>query len=259
MRLLVTNDDGVESVFLHELVRALVRAGQSVFVAAPHVEQSWTSASKTRERRIRSSQLEKGLGCPTWSVDGTPSDCVNIAIEHLLGFEPDAVISGINVGRNDSLGFILGSGTVAGACEGALHGLPGVALSQTVPYELYEHIKQCGSNLPSGFLDVLRASAAHAARLVPELVTATPARSFVVHNVNFPHPCAESTPVKRTVPARILLPGLFSARDEDGTHRLVFKASGPDASATGPMTDRAALEAGFISHTILDYGKLGSI
>ena len=66
------------------------------------------------------------LRCPTWTVDGTPSDCVNIALAHLLPPElkPDAVLSGINIGLNASLGFIIASGTIAGAWEGALHGLP---------------------------------------------------------------------------------------------------------------------------------------
>lgn len=258
MRLLVTNDDGIESVFLHELVRALIAADHQVFVAAPAVEQSWTGASKTRQRAIRSCTLEKGLGCPTWSVDGTPSDCVNIAIEHLVDFEPQAVVSGINVGRNDGLGFILGSGTVAGACEGALHGLPAVALSQSIPPELYETVKARGADLEPAFLELLRTSARHAARLVPELVGGMPSRTFVVHNVNFPHPCTASSEVRRTVPARVLLPALFSPRDEDGTHRLVFRP-GDDHSPITPMTDRAALDAGYISHTVLDFSKLGSI
>ena len=118
MRLLVTNDDGIGSVFLHELVRALLAADHEVFVVAPRVEQSWTGASKSRHRPVHSAEADAGLGCPTWIVDGTPSDSVNIGIEHLLPEKPEAVLSGINIGLNASLGFILGSGTVAGACEG---------------------------------------------------------------------------------------------------------------------------------------------
>jgi 5'-nucleotidase len=258
VRLLVTNDDGIGSVFLHELVRALLGAGHEVFVVAPGQEQSWTSASKSRHRPVHSARRDMGLGCPTWAVDGTPCDSVNIGIGHLLPVRPDAVLSGINIGFNASLGFILGSGTVAGACEGALHGLPGIAFSQRIPIAVYDDLKGKGGRPDPGLLDVLRSSSAHAARLAPALAAQTPVGSFIVHNVNFPHPCSSETQVRRAVPARILTPSLFSPRAKDGTHHFVYKTwddNSPDAS----LTDRAALDAGFISHSVLDFSKLGSI
>jgi len=101
-------------------------------------------------------------------------------------------------------------------------------------------------------------SAAHAARLAPALAAQTPAMSFIVHNLNFPYPCRADAELRRTVPARVILPGLFSKQAEDGTHRLVFKL-GEDLSPEVPLTDRAALDAGYISHTVLDFSKLGSI
>ncbi len=258
MRLLVTNDDGIESVLLHELVRALIAADHEVYVVAPKHEQSWTSASKTRNRPVTSAEVDRGLGSPTWIVDGTPSDCVNIAIEHLLPSRPQAVVSGINVGINASLGFILGSGTVAGACEGALHGLPAIALSQSFPVSTYDQIKERGGKLDEACIAVVRTSAEHAARIAPALAARDKARSFIVHNLNFPNPCSCDAEVRRTVPARVMIPGLFSPRAEDGTHRLVFKL-GEDTSPGKPLTDLAALDAGYISHTVLDYSKLGSI
>jgi 5'-nucleotidase len=258
VRLLVTNDDGIGSVFLHELVRALIAAGHEVFVAAPKVEQSWTSASKSRHRPVHSSAADWGLACPTWVVDGTPSDSVNIAIQHLLPVRPEAVISGMNVGLNASLGFILGSGTVAGACEGALHGLPGVAVSQSLPIPVYDELKEKGGVPDAGLLETIRASAAHAARIGPALAAETPPMSFIVHNLNFPHPCTARTTMRRTVPARITAAGLFSPQADDGTHRLVFRLD-EDTSPQAPLTDRAALDAGFISHSVLDFSKLGSI
>jgi 5'-nucleotidase len=258
VRLLVTNDDGVESVFLHELVRALIAADHEVFVVAPKLEQSWTGASKSRNRAVHSAEAEHELKCPTWAVDGTPSDCVNIALDHLLPSMPDAVVSGMNIGLNASLAFILGSGTVAGACEGALHGLPGIAFSQSLSIPVYDELKERGGKAGPGLLAIVRASAKHAAQMTEGLVASTPSQSFIVHNVNFPYPCMADAQVRRTVPARLLLPGLFSPRAEDGTHRLVFKL-GEDTSSATPLTDRSALDAGFISHTILDFSKLGSI
>jgi 5'-nucleotidase len=256
MRLLVTNDDGIDCVFLHELVSGLREAGHELAVVAPKTEQSWISAAKSRTRPVRSTRIDRGLGCPTWIVDGTPSDCVNIALAHLVKTRPDAVVSGMNVGLNASLGFILASGTVAGAFEGVLHGLPAVAFSQDLSFETYDHLKEHGGAPDAELSATLKTSAVHAARLVAEFVAATPPQSFVVHNVNFPFPCRADTPLRRTVPARVVIPGLFSPAADDGTHRFVFKL-GDDLSPAEPLTDRAALAQGFISHTVLDYTKLG--
>jgi 5'-nucleotidase len=258
MRFLVTNDDGIESVFLHELVHALRVAGHELYVVAPKKEQSWIGAAKSRNRPVHATAADRGLGCATWIVDGTPSDAINIAVGHLLPpkLAIDAVISGINVGLNASLGFIIASGTIGGAWEGALHGLPAIAFSQDLTYEIYDRLK-AANDVPDPELHaVLKISAAHAARLAPEFAQATPQRSFIVHNVNFPLPCRPDTPVRRTVPARVVVPGLFSPAGDDGTHRLIFRL-GDDLSPPEPLTDRAALAAGLISHTVLDYKKIG--
>jgi len=105
MKLLVTNDDGIDTLFLRALVQALQAAGHETFVVAPVTEQSWTGASKTRHRPVKSGAVDRGFGCPTWMVDGTPSDCVNIALAHLLPAalgapKVEGVVSGINVGFN---------------------------------------------------------------------------------------------------------------------------------------------------------------
>src|ERR1019366_7438830 len=145
----------------------------------------WIGAAKSRLRPVHSRRFECGLGGPTWTVDGTPCDCVNIAIDHLLQCRPEAVLSGINVGLNAGLGFILGSGTVAGACEGALHGLPAVALSQSLPIPVYDDLKERGGMPDLELMANLRMSAAHAARIAPALAAQTTARSLIVHNINF--------------------------------------------------------------------------
>ena len=256
MRLLVTNDDGIDSPFLHELVAALKAAGHELFAVAPLTEQSWTGASKTRSRPVKAAARDCGFGCPTWTVDGTPSDCVNIAIAHLLETKVEGVVSGINVGFNCSLGFILASGTVAGAWEGALHGLPAMAVSQDIPEEIYDHMKERGGQPDAALLATLKISAAHAARLAGELLPQTPPRSFTIHNLNFPAHCRPDTPVRRTVPAQFFAPGLFSAADDEGRHRLIW-TEGENVSPPAPLNDLACVEQGQISHTVLDYRKLG--
>ncbi|HWA86690.1 MAG TPA: 5'/3'-nucleotidase SurE [Opitutus sp.] len=258
MKFLVTNDDGIGCVFLHELVQALRAAGHSLAVVAPKHEQSWMGASKSRHRPVHAAPCDRGLGCPTWIVDGTPSDCVNIALDHLLprDFRPDAVISGINIGLNASLGFIIASGTVAGAWEGALHGLPAMAFSQDLTSEIYERIKANGDRPDPDVHAVLKISAQHAARIAPDLAASTPPRSFIIHNVNFPLACRADSPIRRTVPARVIVPKLFSPAD-DGTHRLIWNV-GEDLSPPDLVTDRTVLARGEISHTILDYTRLGT-
>ena len=77
-----------------------------------------------------------------------------------------------------------------------------------------------------------------------------------MHNLNFPYPCRPDSDLRRTVPAKVVVPGLFSPAQDDGTHRFVFQL-GEDLSPAEPLTDRAALAAGFISHTVLDYRQLG--
>jgi 5'-nucleotidase len=258
MRFLVTNDDGIDSVFLHELVHALRAAAHELYVVAPKREQSWVGAAKSRHRPVHACPADRGFGCPTWIVDGTPSDGINIAVGHLLPrtLEIDAVISGINVGLNASLGFIIASGTIAGAWEGALHGLPAIAFSQDLTTEIYENLKRSGDVPDPELHAMLRISAQHAARMAPQLAAATLPRSFIVHNVNFPLPCQMHSEVRRTVPARVVVPGLFSPAADDGTHRLIFRL-GDDLSPPELLTDRAALAGGFISHSVLDYKKIG--
>lgn len=256
MKLLVTNDDGINSVFLHELISALQAAGHELCVVAPLTEQSWTSASKTRSRSVKSAVADHGFGCPTWTTDGTPSDCVNIALAHLLPARVDAVVSGMNIGFNCTLGFILASGTVAGAWEGALHGLPAMAFSQDVSEGVYYDLKEHGGRPGPELAATLKVSAAHAARLAGELLPRTPAQSFTIHNVNFPFPCRPDLTVQQTVPAHFFAPGLFTPPDADGRHKLVW-TQGRDVSPPGRLTDLRCVEAGGISHTVLDYRRLG--
>lgn len=256
MKLLVTNDDGINSLFLHELIFALKAAGHELYIVAPASEQSWIAAAKTRTRPVKAGPVDRGFGCPTWITDGTPSDCVNIALAHLLPGKVEGVVSGINVGFNCTLGFILASGTVGGAWEGALHGLPALAVSQDVSETNYRELKERGGEPPAELRTTLKSSAAHAARLAGALLVGTPPRTFTVHNVNFPFPCEPATPMKRTVPAQFFVPGLFSPADEDGRHKLIWTV-GEDVSPAEPLTDLQCVGSGCISHTVLDYRKLG--
>jgi len=122
-RILVTNDDGVHSDGIHVLAQALQRLGQ-VTIVAPHIEASAIGHALTLRRPLRMEKLREGV----YEVDGTPTDCVNVAFTQLYEKAPDLVVSGINKGYNlgDDVTY---SGTVSGALEGALLGVPSIAVS----------------------------------------------------------------------------------------------------------------------------------
>ena len=122
-RILVTNDDGVHSEGIHALADALRCLGE-VTVVAPHIEASAIGHALTLRRPLRLEQLRQNV----YEVDGTPTDCVNVAFTKLFPTPPDLVVSGINKGLNigDDVTY---SGTVSGAMEAALLGVPGIAVS----------------------------------------------------------------------------------------------------------------------------------
>jgi 5'-nucleotidase len=123
-RILVTNDDGVRSPGVHALAAALERLGE-VTIVAPHIEASAIGHALTLRRPLRM----EPVGDRVHDVDGTPTDCVNIAVTQLYAERPpDLVVSGINMGYNlgDDVTY---SGTVSGAMEASLLGIPGIAVS----------------------------------------------------------------------------------------------------------------------------------
>ena len=122
-RILVTNDDGVRSEGIRALAEALAPLG-AITIVAPLTEASAIGHALTLRRPLRLETFAEGV----YAVDGTPTDCVNIAITSVMRQKPDLVVSGINKGWNlgDDVTY---SGTVSGALEGALLGIPAIAVS----------------------------------------------------------------------------------------------------------------------------------
>src|SRR5436309_1814560 len=131
-RILVTNDDGYRSEGILALAEALKPLG-AVTIVAPVVEASAIGHALTLRRPLR---LE-AVGDDMFSVDGTPTDCVNLAVARLFEGLPDLVVSGINKGWNlgDDVTY---SGTVSGAFEGALLGIPAIAISLRATTGVYD-------------------------------------------------------------------------------------------------------------------------
>lgn len=148
-RILVTNDDGVHSPGIVALAEALEAIGE-VTVVAPAHEMSAASHSLTLTRPLRIDRIDDRH----YSVDGTPTDCITLAMNHLLKEElPDIVVSGINKGGNlgDDVTY---SGTVAGALEASIYGLPGIAVSlvQRIDFD-FRHAAEFAAELARRVLD----------------------------------------------------------------------------------------------------------
>ena len=133
--ILITNDDGIQAEGIQVLSQKIYQAfgeRMNIYILAPDHEQSAVSNAITMHRplRIETVRFLHNHQLTAWAVNGTPTDCVKLAIETLLPEMPDLIISGINRGSN--LGTdVLYSGTVAAATEGAILGVPSIAISLT--------------------------------------------------------------------------------------------------------------------------------
>ncbi|WP_058834205.1 5'/3'-nucleotidase SurE [Luteimonas abyssi] len=165
MRVLVSNDDGVDAPGIRILAEGLRAAGHDVLVVAPDRDRSGASNSLTLDMPLRVIQVDDN----TWRVHGTPTDCVHVAITGMLELEPDIVVSGINNTAN--LGDdVIYSGTVAAAMEGRFLGLPAVAMSLVTRDHNGEHYD----------------TAARAAVEIVERLAADPLPADTILNVNVP-------------------------------------------------------------------------
>lgn len=167
MRILLTNDDGVEAFGLGLLYDVAKTLSDDVWVCAPIVEQSGKGRGVTLHEPLR----VKRLGDKRFAVSGTPTDCVQIAVNDILPQKPDLVLSGINRGFNLAQDVTL-SGTVAGALQGMTLGIPSIALSQCLDFDIDNEGQWS-------------AAKAYAAPVISALLE-RPWPADVVMNVNFP-------------------------------------------------------------------------
>ena len=254
-RALVTNDDGIDSLFLHSLVDALL-PNFKVYVAAPAHEQSWKGRSMTRHGEVEVQRNNTAFpeGVEAWSINGTPTDCVNIALGNLLPEKPDIVLSGINIGYNTTQTLILSSGTVAGAIEGTLWDLPAMAFSKCIPRQQFERISKSKGLVDPDLDSSLKAAAAHAALMALEALQDTRHIGSVI-NVNFPSQTSAQSKILDTVPAKLRLGALF---EETSPGKFTFQYSDGIEIDPTAKSDRSALSCGHISRSILDFSRIGN-
>ena len=228
MRILLSNDDGYFAPGLAALAEALSALGE-ITVVAPERDRSGASNSLTLDRPLTVHKAHNGF----FYVNGTPTDCVHMAVTGILDFEPDVVVSGINSGSNMG-DDTLYSGTVAAATEGYLLGIPSVAVS-LVGKEFTHY----------------RSAARIAAEIVGRLARA-PFGAPVLLNVNVPDVPYESiagievTRLGRRHKAQPVIPGK-NPRGET----VYWVGPAGAAREAGPGTDFNALERGAVSVTPL--------
>lgn len=230
MKILISNDDGVHAPGLSYLANALGKIAD-VIVVAPDRNRSGVSNSLTLEHPLRVITTSNGY----FSVNGTPTDCVHLAVTGLLKEMPDIVVSGINEGYNLS-DDVLYSGTVAAATEGRFLGLPAIAISLGGPR--YEHYD----------------TAAMVAKFLVEHLKKQPLTSDTILNVNVPDlPFSELHGIQVTrLGTRHIAEPTIKALDPRGRKIFWVGAPGPEQDA-GPGTDFYAVNSGYVSITPLHF------
>ena len=226
VRILVTNDDGYRSAGIHALAGALKEIGE-VTIVAPMTEASAMGHALTLRRPLRLEAMDTRV----FAVDGTPTDCVNIAVTHVFNGMPDLVVSGINTGWNigDDVTY---SGTVAGALEGALLGIPSISVSLSRTRGDYD------------FQHAARAAAVMAAAI---LARPLPSRTFL--NINVPK--GEPKGYRVTVQAKRNHVTSVAERHDPKGHPYYWIEEGQNDWQPHDRSDYQAVRDGYVSITPL--------
>jgi 5'-nucleotidase len=239
VRILLTNDDGIDAAGLRALVAPLAEHGE-VIVIAPLENQSGVARKITLSRPMAVDEVDVAGAAAAFAVDGTPVDCVRLAAHGLAGPPPDLVVSGANHGLNlgDDVTY---SGTVAAAFEGHLLQVPAIAVSQ----------QSTASEM--GFVGEGRFDFSRAARFTGALVGALVSAGFpegLLLSVNVPGGAPPRGAVVARLGKRIYGDRLEFERDADGRrHARIYGVA--HGFEPGPGTDCQAVADGFVAITPL--------
>lgn len=238
-KILLTNDDGMHSPGLLTLARELLKAGFELRVAAPECEQSGVGHSVTLYTPLLAEAVtlpDDLSNVPAFKVAGTPADCVKLAITNLFpGFTPDLTLSGINRGPNIGIN-VFYSGTVGGALESCINGIPAVALSLDIPPDGIWHFAQAAE----GALPIVRMAVER--RLPP----------WTVLNVNMPNrPGAEVRGYRLTRHGRSGFKEFYTEHAPAGARRQFILDGTMIYRDTDAAYDSVSLREGWVSVTPL--------
>ncbi len=235
MRILLTNDDGIDSPGLHALREIALQLSDDVWVVAPETNQSGASHSLSLHEPLRMRQVDERA----FAVRGTPTDSVIMGVRHVLKDKtPDLVLSGINRGANMAED-VTYSGTIAGAFEGTILGIRSIALSQAFGFESTKSVRW-------------QTALAHAPALLRKLLALEWGPSSVM-NINFPDREPDNVAGTMVTVQGRRDPGLLNIDERHDTwgnpyYWLAFERRRSNAKEG---TDLAAVYAGYISVTPL--------
>jgi 5'-nucleotidase len=233
VQILLTNDDGIYSPGLAAMEQELARLGE-VTVVAPAVEQSGVGHSITFLSPLMAKEVFDGDRRRGWAVEGSPADCVKLAIGQFCPRRPDLIVSGINGGFNIGIN-VLYSGTVAGATEGALFGIPSVAVS----LEYDERAK-------------FDRAAVLGVDLIEQILEQQDPRSEPLYNINIPTVALDRPTEVRVVPmATARWPADFDERIDPKGRHYYWAMGTPPIAIEGELTDLEAIAQGFVTLTPL--------
>ena len=243
MKVLLTNDDGIQASGLQAMRRALVDIpGIELAVIAPDSNRSATARSITTRRPLWVEEIEFGDGTSGFATDGTPVDCVRFATLGLIEFQPELIVSGINHGSNlgDDITY---SGTVAAALEGVVLGIPAIAVSQQAERAGLSYHHQ-------GDFDFATV-AAFAARIVEQLDD-FPMPDETLININCPAGDVKGAQVTRLGKRRYN--DSLELEEEDPNGRKRYRIYGMEPGYEHePGSDLTAVHEGYISVTPIHF------
>ena len=255
-KILLTNDDSHSSELL-EFIIAYLREVADLTIVVPKVQQSWKGRSFTVFNPIHANPISL-FGEPAYEVNGTPADCVNIGIHHLMTEKPDLIVSGINVGLNTGSCFIAISGTVGACLEGNICGIPGIALSQHLEPGFWSYYK-ANECFPEDYLNRLRPKVKTMLDLVlPGAIQALLAnKEPITWNINLPTSLNDSSDISFCLPAKTFYSSCFKRIGEATfQHEVMLESvSGTEA----PGRDIAELLSGKITVVLLEPHAIGMI
>ncbi|HUX00572.1 MAG: 5'/3'-nucleotidase SurE [Phycisphaerae bacterium] len=246
MRILATNDDGIMAPGLVAIRRALAGLGE-VTVVAPTTPQSAVGHSISLTEPVLCHRMDLGEGAVGFGIEGSPADCVKLALLELLPERPDLVVSGLNLGANVGIN-VLYSGTVAAAVEGAFYGVPSAAVSledgESVDFEAASRL---AAGLIEQFVARLGGLAGRGRRAVrPE--------SGALLNINIPNLSPGPPKGVKVVPQS--LKGWrerWDARRDPRGRTYYWITGDPQAEDAGAETDVSALAARYVTVTPLQW------
>ena len=185
---MVNNEDSVQSNGILELAKAAAKYAD-VIIVAPEQPQSATALSLTFHKPLRVNRVRRG-SFECYAVSGSPGDCVMVGVNKVLPRKPDLVVSGINIGDNDTFQDILASGTVAAALESAITGIPAIAFSMEVSGESLFALEYDQPDFAN--------AGAIAAEIIRDVLENGMPEGAEILNVNFPLKVQPWTPIKLT-------------------------------------------------------------